>query len=57
MILMILLEAEETDLPQRGTLQPSTKLGVQPPRNLCFCPESDWLDKSPSKSGKISEAN
>lgn len=57
MILMIPQVVEETDRPQRSIWQQSTKLGVQPPHNPCFCPESGWLDNSPSTYGKISEAN
>lgn len=46
---MIPLAAEEIDLPQKGTLRPSTEPDVQPQHNLCFCQGIDRPDKLPKK--------
>lgn len=47
MILMIPLEVEEIDQPQKGTLRLSTDPDVLPLHNLCFCQGIDQPDKSP----------
>jgi hypothetical protein len=52
---MILLEVRETDPRQRSTLRQLIKLDVQPPHNLCSCPETDQLDRLPLKLEKLSE--
>lgn len=49
MTLMILLEVEEKDFSQKNTVMQSTELDAQPQHNLCFCPETDLLDRLPSQ--------
>jgi len=52
---MILLEVVGIGPPQRGNLKQSTGLDAQPPHNLCFCPEIDWLDNLPSHQEKFNK--
>lgn len=49
MTLMIPLEVEEIDLPQKSTWMPSTGPDVLPPHNLCFYRGTDQPDSSPGK--------